>query len=305
MALPPTLAVVITYYEEGTLLTECLESLLWQTNVPEEVIVYDDASTTPAKDYLGKFSTVRILRGDRNVGPSVGRNRLLAETRSEFIHFHDCDDLFAPTWCTRIRGAMQTPDVDAIFAEMISTKNDLPHGDRFLNLRGLVQEPDLLRFCLRGPILPSAATYRTERVREIGGYRENLWQSEDYDFHVRLALRNVKYHVILDPLVTKRVRSNSRSEQQAEVWSSLWQALELLEPHIPSGYRNVLAERAAEVGSKLFALGNRDLARLAFQRAQAWGSPQFANRSLSYRWLAKALGPYHAERIALLAQRRR
>ncbi len=47
-----TLAVLITYHNERALLQDCLESLRSGPETTDEVIVYDDASTYPAEDYL-------------------------------------------------------------------------------------------------------------------------------------------------------------------------------------------------------------------------------------------------------------
>jgi GT2 family glycosyltransferase len=71
------LAVLLTYYNEKTLLTECLSSLASQPEPPDEVLVYDDASVFPAQDFLlfpHPFSTLKIFRGEKNRGPAFGRN---------------------------------------------------------------------------------------------------------------------------------------------------------------------------------------------------------------------------------------
>src|ERR1043165_9541693 len=95
----PGISVLITYYNERQLLTECLESLEAQTDRPDEILIYDDCSTYPAKDYLLPGLPARVIRGEENHGPSHGRNVLLEAARSECVHFHDSDDLFAPAWC--------------------------------------------------------------------------------------------------------------------------------------------------------------------------------------------------------------
>ncbi|HEY0810451.1 MAG TPA: glycosyltransferase family 2 protein, partial [Longimicrobiales bacterium] len=88
------LSVLITYYNEGRWLTDCLQSVLPQLTADDEVIVYDDASHTPAQAYLPDDSRVRLLRGKTNVGPARGRNELIAASTGTHIHFHDADDLF-------------------------------------------------------------------------------------------------------------------------------------------------------------------------------------------------------------------
>src|SRR5437867_2048704 len=84
----PTIAVLITYHNEGRLLTECLDSLLTQADRPKEILVYDDASDVPAEEQVPDGADVRVIRSTRNTGPARGRNALLRAAESEFLHFH-------------------------------------------------------------------------------------------------------------------------------------------------------------------------------------------------------------------------
>src|ERR1700730_15948409 len=109
-----TIGILITYWNERELLTECLESIGQQIDRVDEVLVYDDASDYPAKDYLPPGSITRVIRGDRNRGPSYGQNALLASSRSEYVHFHDADDLILPGWCARLRAELVASNVDVV-----------------------------------------------------------------------------------------------------------------------------------------------------------------------------------------------
>ncbi|HEX2780879.1 MAG TPA: glycosyltransferase family 2 protein, partial [Gemmatimonadaceae bacterium] len=67
----PTVAVLVTYYNEGELLRECLTSILAQDPPPDEVLVYDDASRIPAQPHVPEGAPVRVIRGSQNVGPGA------------------------------------------------------------------------------------------------------------------------------------------------------------------------------------------------------------------------------------------
>src|SRR5437867_4136279 len=97
-AVARTLGVLITYYGERDLLRECVESLLVSGEAPDEILVYDDASEWPARDYIPKGASVKVIRGAVNRGPAHGRNVLLRTSRSDYVHFHDADDLFHHDW---------------------------------------------------------------------------------------------------------------------------------------------------------------------------------------------------------------
>lgn len=286
------LAVGITYHNEKELLTQCLESLRGQQ--VDEIWVYDDASHYPAKDYISNQLDVRILRGETGLGPSRGRNRLLQIVQSEYVHFHDADDLFRPRWAQGVRQALEhAPDL--VFTEMDSTRHDRPYGQSFVGLRQLQTDPDLVRFALRHPIQPSAATYRTAFLKMAGGYREDLWQSEDYELHVRLAAGGARYATVLEPLVCVRVRDESRSQKQLEVWECRLQSLNFLRLPLQDSYSAELSEAYASTGGVLWRLGARGLAKRAFELSAGLGAARYEGRPWSYRLMAWLFGPRVAE----------
>ena len=295
-----TLSVLITYYNEKHLLGECLASLFAQTEYPDEVLIYDDASTYPARDYVPSAFPVNVIRGETNKGPAYARNMLLQASSCDYVHFHDTDDLFHSDWCQHVRHAFNTTDVDAVFTEISSYHDGKLLCPHVLGISRLEQDPDLLRFCLRGVMLVPAGTYRKAVVSNIGGYRTQLWQSEDFDFHVRLAASYIKFTVIYEPLIFIRVRSESRSQNHRETRLYMLEAVQLLATEIPKEYHNELAEVAAYVGSNLFKLGDLNGARKSFQIAYSLGSPTFINQRRFYRIIARRWGPEVAEQITAL-----
>ncbi len=294
-----TIGVLITYHNEGELLRECLNSLRAQQDGPDEVLIYDDASDFPAHQYVPKEISCRMIRGEANRGPACGRNELLRASRTDYIHFHDADDLFHPDWCRRVRQVIEQSNADVILTEICSMKDGRAVCQQVLGLERLTADSDLVRFCIDAAVLATAGTYRRSSVVAIGGYREQLWQSEDFDFHIRLAASGVSWRVITEPLII-RLRSSGRSRNQVEVWSSAIEAIGFLSKELPSNYHPDLAERAADCGSVLFRLGARTEARKAFHLAYELCPPTFKGQRRLYRAVAKSFGPLVAERVGFL-----
>jgi glycosyltransferase involved in cell wall biosynthesis len=291
---------LLTYHNERTLLTECLESLARQSRKPDEVWVYDDASDAPACEYvqtpgLDLGCPVRVIRGENNLGPARGRNLLLRETRADYVHFHDADDLFLPGWGETVAALIEAGRPDCVLTELRSVRDGRPYGEAFLRLHELGD--DVVGFMLGHAILPAAGTYRREFVLRSGGYREDLWQSEDYEFHIRLALEGANVRTWREPLVLVRVRGESRSQKRAEVWRCRLAALEMLEPRLVPAHAPALAEAYAETGSVLHRMGEETLARRAFARALRWGRPVYRGQGACYRRVAWIAGPLAAERL--------
>lgn len=291
----PTLGVLITYYNERQLLRECLESVRAQTEMPDEILIYDDASEAPPEPHVPPGISVKIIRGQVNRGPSFGRNQLLQASRSDYIHFHDADDLFFPEWCQRAHQALEETGTDVVFTEVSSYVEEKLLCGKVLGLERLARGADLVRFCIQGGMLGPSGTYRRGAVLAIGGYRESIWQSEDYDFHIRLAASGVRYAVITEPLVRTRIRPTSRSSNQEEVWSHALKAIEFLVNEVSPQYHPDLANAAIRAGAILFRIGAREKAREAFRTAYRIGPPDFREMRRLYRWIAKAFGPEMTE----------
>lgn len=290
-----SLSVLITYHNEKELLTECLQSILSQSPPPLEILVYDDASDFPAAEYLPKSEIVRVVRGEKNLGPSRGRNILLKEAKGEYVHFHDSDDWFHPEWCRKIAGAIQN-GADAIYTEVSSFRPEGKlAGEKIVNLRAFSDNRSLIRFCIRNYMLVPAGTFKRSLVNSVSGYREALWQSEDFDFNVRVALTLPKFVVLLEPLVNIRLRAESRSQNKIETNTCALQALLLLEKQVPAEYKKDLAEKASEIGAELFRLNAKAEAREAFEIAKRFGPASFLRERRLYRVIARLFGQESAE----------
>jgi hypothetical protein len=293
----PSLGVLITYFNERELLTECLEGLLGQPDPPDEVLVYDDASEVPASEYVPPGAAVKVIRGSVNVGPARGRNLLLDASASEYVHFHDADDLFQPEWCARVREAI-AGGVDVVLTEVSSWADGALVCERGLGLHRLAAHDDLVAFALDGSILPAAGTYRRSRVLEIGGYRESLWQSEDFDFHVRLAAAGVTFALVDEPQVRLRLRSGSRSQDRRAVWTDCAAAVGMLAEELDPRYRPLLADTARRAGVALLELGAFREAHAALRLAGSLGPATLRGEGVLRRGLARTMGVEGAEWLA-------
>src|SRR5205807_9484188 len=113
----------------------------------------------------------------------------------------------------------------------------------------------LVAICIRGAMVIPSCTFSRQVALSIGGFREELWQSEDYDFFIRLAATGLRWRAIDEPLVIQRVRPDSRSTNREEVYLSALQAVESLATELPAPYRDALADAAGRFAGILFQLG--------------------------------------------------
>jgi glycosyltransferase involved in cell wall biosynthesis len=98
MSATPLVTVVIPTRDRAALLRQTLRSVLRQRDVSLEIVIVDDASSSPAAEVVAGLAggVVRVLRQPRSSGVSAARNLGVAEARGRWIAFLDDDDLWAP-----------------------------------------------------------------------------------------------------------------------------------------------------------------------------------------------------------------
>lgn len=297
-----SVGVLVTYRDEKEMLGECLDSLFGQTDLPDEVIVHDDASSRPPGPYVRKGYPVRVIRSDRRIGLGRSRNVLMKASGSDYIHFQDADDLFYPEWCARIRRAIDRSEPDVILHDSTTFKDSNIVCERVMDLAMLRARDSnyIKRFAIINTILAITSTFRRELGMALGGFltEKELPLCEDYEFHVRLIHKARTCEIIYDPLVRQRLRKDSLSADMPGCLRSRALAMKKLLPHLAPRYHKDLAEAAARTASALFKLGALEDAMDAFRFADMIGPPDYYSARPAYRILAKTCGPVTAERVS-------
>lgn len=300
----PTIGVLITYYDEKELLTECIQSLLQGNDVPDEILVYDDASQYPAENYAPKHPHIQIFRGNVNQGPSYGRNILLNASKCDYIHFHDADDLFHPNWLTAIRhtAIISRYDIIVTGCSQISEDGTIVTNDIF-DYSILELNNDITALFLGGSSNTLTVTFLRELGLKNGGYHtHDLKAALDYYFNVRIASISTNYTVINQPLAIERLRAKSLTRAETGRLSpkhrlETIKALTYLKQELPPQYYHHIVELAAQLSSILFHMKKYDEARKGFDFALSVGKPTYSYQSRPYRVIARSLGPLMAEKI--------
>lgn len=103
-------SVIIVSYNSGTLLLECVQSVL-RSKHAVEVIVSDNASTDCSIEALeelaGREPRLRVMRNGKNFGFGRGNNLALARARGEYVLFLNPDCLLAEDTLDRMIAALE------------------------------------------------------------------------------------------------------------------------------------------------------------------------------------------------------
>ncbi len=185
----PVVSVVIPTRNRLALLQEAVESVRSQTYQAWELIVVDDASEDGTWEWLTaqRDPMMQVMRLERHSERSAARNRGLSIARGEFVLFLDDDDRLLPKALARlVRGLRRWPTaVAAVGARIVfddqGSRRRVPHPR--LHLTRIVW-PDVLAGWVAGH---GQWLFRTARLRESAGWKEDLLAAEDHELWLRLG----------------------------------------------------------------------------------------------------------------------
>lgn len=92
-------SIIMPSYNTGEYVEETIESVLKQTYTNWELLFVDDFSTDDTISKMEKYredARIRIIKGEKNSGAAVCRNKALREAKGKWIAFLDSDDLWMP-----------------------------------------------------------------------------------------------------------------------------------------------------------------------------------------------------------------
>jgi glycosyltransferase involved in cell wall biosynthesis len=191
-----TVSVVIPCYNYGRYLTDSISSALEQENVEVQVLVVDDASTddsvSVAREMAASDKRIQLVTHNENQGHIRTYNDGLGRVEGEFVVLLSADDLLTPGALGRATALLAShPAVGLVYGAALPFT-----GKPRVRRRGRVQswiiwsgQDWIADRCRTGRnrIWNPEAMLRTSVLQEIGGYREDLPRSGDFEMWMRAA----------------------------------------------------------------------------------------------------------------------
>ncbi|WP_050929916.1 glycosyltransferase family 2 protein [Aestuariivita boseongensis] len=218
---PPLVSVIIpTYNRAGTILRS-IQSVLAQDYQNLEVIVVDDGSTDQTQNILSSVADerVRLIVHEKNRGVGAARNSGIFAAAGDLVAFQDSDD----EW---LQGKLSS-QVEKILE--IGEQCVLVYCVKIVYGRDAAYRRGPRRAaCVPGPeekilsgdirkrlwrdnlISTQTMLVRTQALREIGGFDERLFNSEEWDLAIRLSSLGI-FAFVDEPLVNTYIQKDSIS----------------------------------------------------------------------------------------------
>ncbi|MEZ5440768.1 MAG: glycosyltransferase [Lysobacterales bacterium] len=286
--MPDRVSIIIPCFNAAATVVEAVESALVQSVGNVEVIVVDDGSTDGSCQLLNSYAGRVLLESGPNLGGCAARNRGLALASGRWIQFLDADDVLHPTKLERQLAVSRVNPGRIVYADHVLIDEE---GQK-LGARSLRAEHDdaLISVLEHRTLHTSGPLYRAEDLLAVGGFREGLNASQEFELNCRLAQywskRGVRLLHLAEPLFTVRRQRQSVSSDTARTFAALAEPMEefvlsldnenalsaerraVLARYLASIGRQCLRGGQVKAGERLIDLGLHTDARSA---ALAWG----------------------------------
>ncbi|MEM9680692.1 MAG: glycosyltransferase family 2 protein [Bacteroidota bacterium] len=195
----PLVSIVLTSYNQKSLLERAFESLISQTYKNLEIIIVDDCSTDGVTiPYIERVTKkfperVRYHIQARNVGIPKNKNTGFKMCKGDFITYLDGDDYFLPE---KIEQELATfrkdPSLDVVFSNfhIISESNKLVEqwkSNEEIMPQGHIFKDIVMRQFPKS-ILFRFELMKSEVLSRIGYYDENISAFHDWDSRIRYSI---------------------------------------------------------------------------------------------------------------------
>lgn len=186
----PLMSVVLPVYNtHERWLRQCVESVQKQTYPNWELCIADDASTAPhvqsvLREFAASDQRIKVVRRESNGHISACSNTAIAIAEGEWLVLLDHDDELHPLALSEVAKAINNhPEWRLIYSD--EDKLD-ENGLRFDPYMKPDWNYDLF---LSHNCISHLGVYHAETVRAVGGFREGMEGSQDWDLALRCVER--------------------------------------------------------------------------------------------------------------------
>ncbi|GAB6144247.1 glycosyltransferase [Desulfocicer niacini] len=204
----PAVTVVITCYNYGHFLADCLESVLNQTFQGFEILLIDDGSTDHTADVAARYSGDPRLKYIRqaNQGQARAKNRGIQNAQGDLVAFLDADDLWESEKLEKQVALFGDDQVGVVYsrARYIDAHGaDLNRAIESFGVHLTPRRGHVLPYMLFDNFVPfSSAMVRRDLLGQ--GFNEELKMAIDWEMWLYLSL-DWKFDFVDESLITYRM----------------------------------------------------------------------------------------------------
>jgi glycosyltransferase involved in cell wall biosynthesis len=213
----PLVSVITPAYNAERYIAETIDSVLGQTYVNWELIVINDGSTDKTGEIARSYRDPRIRYIEQeNRGIAKTRNRLLKESKGEYITFLDSDDIYLPQKVEEEADFLEThPEYAAAYCDLRYFFDKEP-GKLYRHTYTFPSGDVFKELLKRQFITNTTLMIRRLVIEKLGLFNEATREVEDWSYFLKMAWAGMKFGFINKDLVRFRLRwdNNTRFDKQ-------------------------------------------------------------------------------------------
>ena len=209
-------SVIMSVFNAEKTLSDCIQSILYQTYSNFEFLIVDDSSTDGTYDLLESFqlkdNRIRIFQNDINIGLTKSLNLVSSFATGEYLARQDADDISLVTRFERQIKVMTNKNIDSCNTRAITRNSHLITPSKSYYL------PFWISMKYKNPFIHGSLMIRRTVFEEINRYDENFYYAQDYKLMDSLINNNYSPFILKEPLYilnqTNNISTNNKEEQK-------------------------------------------------------------------------------------------
>ncbi|MFC1772112.1 glycosyltransferase [Pseudomonadota bacterium] len=190
------ISVVVPAHNDEDYLESCIQSLMAQTVLPDEIIICDDASLDGTRDIAIRLAErypdkIHCIFHEENRGCGGNFNSGIRAARGCYVSIVAADDYWLPQKLERELEALEASDRRWAYSIVELAWEDGPHAGHQMPFWGTVEghDGDLFQDILLRRVSPRNFLIERKLLLEAGGFDEAFGMYEDWDLKLRLSAR--------------------------------------------------------------------------------------------------------------------
>ncbi len=212
----PKISIVLPTYNGSRFIKQSIDSCINQTFTDWELIIVNDCSTDNTLEIVNTYATadkrIKVITNSVNkklpASLNIGFRAAVTGEGGEFLTWTSDDNYYAPDALQKMLDAFNSND-----------NPDFVYADTYI-----VDESDnVIQTCRQNEIntlyygccIGACFLYKRSLYDKLGGYNENLFCAEDYEYWMRIWVSGAKFTHLHEPLYYYRNNSASLTATKA------------------------------------------------------------------------------------------
>jgi glycosyltransferase involved in cell wall biosynthesis len=213
----PLISILTPSFNQGRYIEQTITSVLKQNYARFEHIVIDGGSTDETIEVLKRYPHLKWI-SEPDKGQADALNKGFRMATGELIGWINSDDFYAEGVFRRVADIFDDQSVQWTIGDVVdycdSTGAESYVNSETITYQALIRNPDILR--------QQGAFFRSELIREAGGWNAEFYMVMDFDIWLRMAKLST-------PVMTheKTAFFRMHEEQKTQVHNFLRQSKEI------------------------------------------------------------------------------